>query len=268
MRIPRVIPTLLLLDEQFVKTVGYAEPRYVGDPTNIINLFNQFEVDEIVLLDIGATPQRVEPSYDFIGGLAAECWVPLTYGGGIRTMEHARRVLAAGVEKVILGTIAADDPSVIRQTASVFGSQAVVVSVDAKRASTGYEVVVDHAERVVGTDPAAYARAAEAMGAGEIIVNAVHADGRMSGYDLDLIRLVTSSVRVPVIASCGAGSRAQLVDPVREAGASAVAAGSVFVFRGPQRGVLVNFPSRGELEGMFSGPGDDSSRTIGSFADA
>jgi cyclase len=251
MLIPRVIPSLLLDDDIFVKTVRYANPIYVGDPVNVINIFNRFEVDEIVLLDISATPRRRKPSFRLIEELAAECWVPLTYGGGITELEDVRRILGSGVEKVVLNTIVADDPKLVTRVADVFGSQAVVVSVDARRVDPGrHEVFVAGGTRSLGIDPITHARRAEALGAGELLLNSIDRDGTMEGYDTDLVRTVAAGVGIPVIACGGAGERGHLVDPIR-AGASAVAAGSIFVYRGPTRGVLVNFPERAQLEAML-----------------
>lgn len=250
--IPRVIPCLLVDDEAMVKTVRFSSPRYLGDPINVINLFNRFEVDEITLLDIGATRRGERPAFELIERLAAECWVPLAYGGGIRTMEDVRTVLSSGVEKVVLGTVANDRPELITAAAQVYGAQAVVVSVDARRTATGWEVFVESGQRAVGTDPASYARRAVTYGAGEILITSIDRDGTMEGYDLELIRAVSEAVDVPVIACGGAGERAHLPTPVRDAGASAVAAGSIFVFRGAERGVLINFPERVQLEALFA----------------
>jgi cyclase len=250
--IPRVIPTLLLHDEAFVKTTRYADPRYVGDPINVINLFNRFEVDEIVLLDILATKAGTEPPYPLIESLAGECWVPLTYGGGIQTHDQARRVLGIGAEKVVLGTVAVDRPDLVSEIAATFGAQAVVVSVDARPSAGRYESYVLSGTRAVGIDPVELAQRAEMLGAGEILLNAIDRDGTMAGFDLELIRAVAANVGIPVVASGGASSRRELVDPVRLGGASAVAAGSLFVFSGPGKGVLVNFPARSQLEEIFA----------------
>jgi cyclase len=251
MDIPRVIPLLLLLEDTFVKTRDFADPRYVGDPTNVINLFNRFEVDEIALLDIGATASGREPQYDLVRELAAECWVPLSYGGGVRSLEHARRLFASGAEKVIIGAAAAELPDLPSEIAGVYGAQAVVVSVDVRPSAQGYQVVVRNGSQPVATDPGTYARNAVESGAGEILLNAVHRDGTWEGYDLDLIGLVSQAVPVPVIAAGGAGSRQDLRKPI-QAGAAAVAAGSLFVFSGPGGGVLVNFPARPELEVLMA----------------
>jgi cyclase len=240
-----------------VKTQNYADPRYVGDPVNVINLFNQFEVDEICLLDISATVQDRGPRLDLVKQLADECWVPLSYGGGVSSLESARSILALGIEKVVIGTAAAENPDVVTHVAREFGSQAVVASVDALRLPDGtYEVRVRNGTRRVPGDPAAFARELEGLGAGEILLNAIHRDGTMEGFDATLIQVVASSVSIPLIAAGGAGSRADLVVPIRE-GASAVAAGSLFVYQGRSRAVLVNFPPRAQIESMFAWRGQD-----------
>jgi cyclase len=251
--IPRVIPCLLLDDDGLVKTVRFEAPNYLGDPINVVNLFNQFEVDEILLLDIRATVDGRQPGLDLIEELAAECWVPLTYGGGISDLETSRKILSRGVEKIVLGTAAAENPSLIRAASDEFGAQAVVVSVDARRRRDGgYGTFVRSGSADVGLDPAFAAARAVEMGAGEILINSIDEDGMMAGYDLELIKSVSLSVSVPVIACGGAGSRSHLAEAIKVGGASAVAAGSIFVYRGPDRGVLINFPDRAQLEGLLA----------------
>ena len=247
-----MIPCLLLDDEAMVKTIGFEDAAYLGDPINVINLFNRFEVDEIALLDVRATVEGRPPPFELIERMAAECWVPLSYGGGITSLDDVRTVLSSGVEKVILGTVAADRAELIGEAAAVFGSQAVIVAVDSRRLPDGgYGTFVESGRRPLGVDPAEYARRAARHGAGEILVTSVDRDGTMEGYDLDLIRLVSDAVDVPVIACGGAGERSHLAIPIVAAGASAVAAGSLFVFRGRERGVLINFPDRPQLEALF-----------------
>jgi cyclase len=251
--IPRVIPCLLLGEDGMVKTVRFDSPTYLGDPINVVNLFNRFEVDEIVLLDIRATVEDRKPDTGLIEELASECWVPLTYGGGIRDIEQARAILAAGVEKIVLGTAAADKPELIRDAVGEFGAQAVVVSVDVRPSRGGaYQVFVESGRRGLGIDPAGYARRAQDLGAGEIFLNAIDRDGTMAGFDTDLIRDVAAAVSVPVIACGGAGERADLAEAIKVGGASAVAAGSIFVYQGRERGVLINFPERGQLEALLA----------------
>jgi cyclase len=247
---PRVIPCLLLDGEAFVKTVRYEEPRYLGDPVNIIDLFNRFEVDEICLLDIAATRDGREPDYDLIRALADECWVPLAYGGGIRSIDAVRQVLAAGIEKVVIGAAAWEHPALVTQAAERFGAQAVVVSIDVRRDPEQASVWIRNATMPTHVDPTSYAVEMVRLGAGELLLNAVDRDGTMTGYDLDLIRAVSGAVQVPVIACGGAATRDDLVEPIR-AGAAAVAAGSLFVFQGPSRAVLVNFPERRQVEALF-----------------
>jgi cyclase len=238
-------------DEAMVKTVRFDDGAYLGDPINVISLFNRFEVDEITLLDVRATIEGRPPPFDLVERLAAECWVPLSYGGGIRSIEDVRRILTSGVEKVVLGTVAADDPQLVAEAARVFGSQAVIVAVDARRSAPGdYATYVASGTRPLNIDPASYARLATSRGAGEILVTSIDRDGTMEGYDVELIRLVADAVDVPVIACGGAGDRRDIAIPIG-AGASAVAAGSIFVFQGRDRGVLIIFPERRQLEAMF-----------------
>jgi cyclase len=246
-----VIPCLLVDDEAMVKTVRFEDGVYLGDPINVISLFNRFEVDEIMLLDVRATVEGRPPPFDLIGRLAAECWVPLSYGGGIRSIDDVRRVLTSGVEKVVLGTVAADDPAVVVEAARIFGNQAVIVAADARRVEAGaYETYVASGTRRLGADPASYARLATSRGAGEILVTSIDRDGTMQGFDEELIRQVADAVEVPVIACGGAGDRSDIAVPI-QAGASAVAAGSIFVFQGRDRGVLINFPERTQLEALL-----------------
>lgn len=245
----RVIPCLLLRGAGLVKTTRFKDPKYVGDPINAIKIFNDKEVDELVLLDIAASREGRGPSFDRIEEVASECFMPLAYGGGIRSVDEARRLLKLGVEKVIFNTAAWRTPEIITGASREFGAQAVVVSIDVRRKLFGrYEVVVEGETRGTGVDPIEYARRMEAAGAGEIFLTAVDQDGTMSGYDLALIEKVSSAVTVPVIANGGAGRVEDFTAAVTQAGADAVAAGAMFVFHGPHRAVLITYPSRGTLE--------------------
>lgn len=247
------MPCLLLSDGALVKTIRFGRRLYIGDPVNTINIFNRLEVDELVLLDIDATPKRHPPDFDLVAEVASECSAPLSYGGGIRSVEDAQRVLSIGAEKIVINSHAAEDPTLITRIAERFGSQAVIASIDAKRALLGgYRVCVEGGRRALHIEPALYAQQAAAAGAGEILLTSIDRDGTMQGYDIALISLVTAAVRVPVIACGGAGRRSHLADPIKQGGASAVAAGSIFVFQGPERGVLINFPSRAQLEELLS----------------
>jgi len=252
MLIPRVIPCLLMNGGAMLKTRRFGSPTYLGDPVNVVSLFNGFEVDEIVLLDIGATAEGRTPDLDLIGQIAEECWVPVSYGGGIRTLAQIEPLIMAGCEKVILGSAAASDMSFVTEAAREFGSQAVVGSVDAKRKLLGgYDARVLNGKKSVGCNPAVWAQRLADAGAGEILLQSIDRDGEMSGYDLPLIRTVVDAVDVPVVACGGAMSREDLARPIREAGASASAAGSLFVFSGQERGVLINFPDRPFLENLL-----------------
>lgn len=243
----RVIPCLLLKGQGLVKTTRFKDPKYVGDPINAIKIFNDKEVDELILLDITATNERRKPNFEMIAEVASECFMPLAYGGGITTVEDVRRILKSGVEKVIFNTAAHKYPEVIRQAASEFGSQAVVVSIDVKRKLLGrYEVFVEAGTVGTGANPVEYAQRMQALGAGELFLNAIDKDGTMSGYDLELIDKVLHVVDLPVIVSGGAGSIKDLA-AAAGIGAKAMAAGAMFVFHGPHRAVLITYPKPTEL---------------------
>lgn len=252
MLIPRIVPCLLIDDGAMLKTRKFTKATYLGDPVNVINLFNQFEVDEIVLLDIGASQKAKRPDFSLIEQLAGECWVPLTYGGGIQSLNDVETLILAGVEKVVVGTAAATNLDLITEMAREFGTQCIVGSIDAKRHFwNGYDVRYCHASRSLNATPKIWARRLQEAGAGEILLQSIDRDGEMSGYDLDLIADVASAVDIPVVACGGAAARSDLALPILRAGASAAAAGSLFVFSGRERGVLINFPERLELEGLL-----------------
>ena len=245
----RVIPCLLVQDGGLVKTRRFRDPVYVGDPINAIKIFNDKEVDELVLLDIAASRQKRGPSYGMIEDVASECFMPLAYGGGLRTVEEARRVMKLGVEKVIFNTSAWEKTEVLRDASREFGAQAVVASVDVRKKLLGrYEVCVENGRRGTGIDPVEYVKRMEGLGAGEILLNAIDRDGTMAGYDLQLIRRVTAAVGIPVVAAGGAGSVEHFRQAVAIGGADAVAAGAMFVFHGPHRAVLITYPPRAALE--------------------
>lgn len=243
---PRVIPCLLLSGGTLVKTVGFAEPTYVGDPVNVLSIFNDFEVDEIVLLDIDGARRRTPSDDALLQRLAEECFIPLAYGGGLTSVDDMARVLGIGFEKVVVSSLLHDDPDEVRRAVERFGSQAVVASVDVRGGLQGTAFVHGGALDT-GADPVTWARRAEALGAGEVLLTSIDREGSMAGFDLDLVRAVSAAVSVPVVAHGGAAKRNQLSEPLT-AGASAVAAGSLFVFQGAARGVLINYPPRPLLE--------------------
>jgi cyclase len=256
----RVIPCLLLRNGGLVKTVKFAESKYVGDPINAVRIFNDKEVDELMFLDIGATPARAAPSFDLLRDIASEAFMPFGYGGGITTIEQVKRVFATGVEKVVINTAAATNPQLVTAAASLAGSASVVVSIDAKRSWLGaYSVFVNGGKTDTRQDPVEHARRMVDMGAGEILLNAIHRDGTMEGYDLELIRRVSAAVSVPVVAVGGAGRLADFRAAVAH-GASAVGAGSLFVFHGKHRAVLITYPPYAELERLFETPAEPHGR--------
>lgn len=239
----RVIPCLLLRGRGLVKTRQFKDPVYIGDPINNVRIFSEKEVDELIVLDIDASRQGREPDYQLISEIAGECFMPVAYGGGIRTLDQVRRIVRSGVEKVVINSEAVQSMEVITEAAAVFGSQAIVAGVDVKRTRAGgYRVVTKSATVETEWDPVDHVERLVAAGAGEVFLNSVDRDGMMGGYDLDLIRSVTSHVNIPVVASGGAGTVDHLVQAVRDAGASAVSAGSMFVFYGRHRAVLINYP--------------------------
>lgn len=246
---PRVIPALLLKGQGLVKTVKFKEPKYLGDPINIVRIFNDKEVDELVLLDITATPEKRGPQFDLLKNIASEAFIPLAYGGGIRSMDDVRKLLSIGIEKLIMNTSAVETPFLVREVADHAGSQAAVVSMDVKKGLLGkYEVLTHCGQKKTGLDPVKHAVEMERMGVGEILINSIDRDGTMQGYDLDLVRKVADAVRVPVVACGGAGNLSHVSEVIKQGHASAAAAGSIFVFQGPLRGVLISYPTPKELK--------------------
>ena len=241
----RIIPALLLMDDGLYKTVKFKSPKYVGDPINTVRIFNEKGADEIVLLDIGVPRGKAGINFKKIGEIAGEAFMPMGYGGGIRTFDDARRVFDAGFEKVIINSAAAGNPSLIGEIAKVYGSQSAVVSVDVRTGWTGgYKVYVAGGSKNTGRSPVDYAKDMENAGAGEVILNAIDRDGTWEGYDVKLIRMVSEAVTIPVVACGGASGMEDLKKAVSEGGASAVAAGSMFVYQRKGMGVLINFPSQ------------------------
>jgi imidazole glycerol-phosphate synthase subunit HisF len=244
----RVIPCLLLRDRGLVKTVKFKHPKYVGDPINAVKIFNEKEVDELFFLDITATAENRKPPFKLISQIASECFMPFGYGGGIRDLDAIKDLFSLGVEKVAINSYAVEKSSFIRDAADLFGSQSIVVSIDVKKNLFGkYRVYTHGGRRSTSFDPVNFAMQMEQVGAGEIFLNSIDRDGTMQGYDLDLIRRVAEAVTIPVVACGGAGKVDDLRDAIKKAGASAVSAGSMFVFKGKHRAVLINFPTAEEL---------------------
>jgi len=235
-----------------VKTVKFGNPKYVGDPINAVRIFNEKEVDELIVLDIDATVNNAEPDYVMIRNLAAECRMPLCYGGGVRTVEQAVQIIKMGVEKVAISFSATEDPSVVSRMAAHVGSQSVVVVMDVRKdPRTGtYEIWTHNGTRNTHKNPVKFARELEALGVGEITINSIDQDGVMQGYDIELVRQVREAVTVPLTALGGAGSLRDLELLVKELGILGAAAGSLFVFKGVYRAVLINYPNRAQKEAI------------------
>ena len=247
----RVIPVLLIKDRRLVKTTRFTDPTYVGDPLNSIRIFNDKQVDEIFIIDISASKNAREPDFALIENCASECFMPLGYGGGIKNLEHARKILSCGVEKISIQSKALVNLDIVNELAGAFGSQAIVASVDVKKDWLGKYRVFDALERRFLNKP--LRRHIEDLvnaGAGEILLNCVDKDGTLSGPDLALVRNATDKLEVPLISLGGVSS----LDDIRElvvAGADAVGAGAFFVFHGPLKAVLITYPAYEELEKLF-----------------
>lgn len=243
----RVIPTLLLKDLGLVKSVKFEDYKYVGDPINAVMIFNEKEVDELAFLNISATVKGEKPPFELLSRIASEAFMPFSYGGGIRSVEDAKKILKIGVEKIVINSYAVENPNFIKEVVEYAGGQSVVISIDVK----GNQVYTQAGRKATGLNPVHWSIQAEKLGAGEIFLNSIEKDGTMKGYDTDLIKRVSEAVNIPVIACGGAGKIEDFTQAVR-AGASAVAAGSLFVFIGPYRAVLISYPDREEIEKVLA----------------
>lgn len=251
---PRIIPCLLVHKGGLVKTVRFGNPKYVGDPLNAVRIFNEKEVDELTVLDIDASRQGREPDYSLIANLALECRMPLCYGGGVKTVEQIERIIGLGVEKIAISSGAVEHPGLVSQAASRVGSQSVVVVMDVKRAGLlrRPELVTLNATHRTGLTLDDFVRRVQAEGAGEIVVNSVDRDGEMKGYDLDLVQQVRALTTLPLTILGGAGSQDDLRELISRYRIIGAAAGSLFVFKGKYRAVLINYPNRQEKDLLCS----------------
>ena len=251
--LPRIIPVLLLKEGGLYKTTQFKDPKYVGDPINAVKVFNEKEVDELIVLDIDATRNQMEPPYELLYQMAGECFLPLCYGGGVRTIEQVRKIISLGVERVAINSMAIIQPDFVKSAADAFGSSTIVVSLDVKlNKKKQYEVFTHGGTRGTGRRPEEVAIEMNRAGAGELLLNSIDRDGMMNGYDLALLKTVVAAVDVPVTISGGAGQLNHLVDAFLLGKASAAAAGSMFVFHGKNRGVLINYPDHNTLLQTFS----------------
>lgn len=241
---PRIIPVLLVHKGALYKTRGFADPVYIGDPINAVKIFNEKEVDELMVVDIDATALGREPDYGLISDLAAECRMPMAYGGGVTTVEQIERITSLGVEKVALSAAAIADPSLLERASASVGSQSLVAVLDVRRSGDGWNLFTHNGTCAAGLSVQDAARQMVAAGAGEIVVNAIDRDGEMAGYDLELARHVRAVIDVPLTLLGGAGKREHIAELFRAVGIVGAAAGSMFVFKGSLRAVLITYPNR------------------------
>lgn len=244
---PRIIPVLLMDDRDLIKTVNFKDRTYLGDPVNAVKIFNRKGIDELAVLDIGATRNNREPDFEILKDIATEAFMPLACGGGITTVDQVHELLAIGYEKVIINTGLIRNPQLIKKSAELFGSQSIVASIDAVKVNCAYKCAIADGMEVIEKTPVELAIEAERLGAGEIIINSIDRDGMMQGYDIELVRNVVSSVKVPVVAIGGAGGIKDLKDVLENGHAHAAAGGSIFVYYGRLKAVLITAPSEKEL---------------------
>lgn len=249
---PRIIPSLLLQDNGLVKTVNFKNPKYVGDPINAVKIFNEKEVDELAIFDIDATAKGQEPNYSLIERIANQSRMPLCYGGGVKTIEQAQKIFGLGIEKIALSSAVLQNPELITQIADRVGAQSVIVVLDVKKKLFGgYEVYTHNGKKATGINPFEFVAKAQELGAGEIIINSIDQDGVMKGYDLALIDKVREKISLPLTVLGGAGSLADIAKVIEKHKIIGVAAGSLFVFKGVYKAVLINYPTKEEKENIY-----------------
>ena len=253
MLFPRIIPCLLVHKKGLVKTTHFKDPKYVGDPINAVKIFNEKEVDELIVIDIDATREGKEPDYKMIENVAAECRMPLCYGGGIKKIDQVQLIFSLGVEKIAISSIAIENPAIISTIAERVGNQSVVVVLDIKKKpfSSKYEVFTYNGTKSTGLDPVSFAQKMQKLGAGEIVINSIDCDGTMKGYDMNLIDSVREVIDIPFTVLGGAGSFEDVGKVINRHGIIGVAAGSLFVFKGKYRAVLINYPTNVEKASLI-----------------
>ena len=250
---PRIIPCLLVKNKGLVKTVKFSEPKYVGDPLNAVKIFNEKVVDELIVLDIDATIEQRDPDYKMIANLAMECRMPLCYGGGVKNKEQALRIFELGVEKIAISSVVLENPKIVSDIAGIVGNQSVVVVLDVKknRFSKKYELYTHNGKQKSGLNPLEIAKQVEALGCGEIVINSIDHDGMMAGYDNKIIDAIRDVVSIPITVLGGAGSIEDIGQMINQHGIIGVAAGSLFVFKGKYKAVLINYPNSLEKESLL-----------------
>jgi cyclase len=249
---PRIIISLLIHDKGLVKTVNFKSPKYVGDPINAVSIFNEKEVDELAFFDIEATVLNKEPDYLLIEKLANQSMMPLCYGGGVKTVEQAQKIFGLGIEKIALSSAVIQNPQLVTLIAERVGSQSVIVVLDIKKKLLGgYEIYTHNGKKSTGIDPIKFAKELEQLGAGELIINSIDQDGVMKGYDMNLIDKIAEAITIPLTVLGGAGSITDIEKVIDKHGVIGVAAGSLFVFKGPYKAVLINYPNQLEKNKVF-----------------
>lgn len=249
---PRIIPSLLIQDNGLVKTVNFKNPKYVGDPINAVKIFNEKEVDELAIFDIDATVKGLEPNYSLIERIANQSRMPLCYGGGVKTVEQAQRIFGLGIEKIALSSSVLHDPKLITQIADRVGAQSVIVVLDVKKKLLGgYEVYTHNGKKATGINPFKFIEEAQKLGAGEIVINSIDQDGVMKGFDMSLIDKARERSSLPMTVLGGAGTLEDIKKVIDKHYIIGVAAGSLFVFKGKYKAVLINYPNKSEKDLLF-----------------
>jgi len=248
---PRIIPCLLIKNKGLTKTINFDNPTYIGDPINTVKIFNEKEVDEIIFLDIEASKDNISPDFELIKDIATECFMPVTYGGGIRNIEDVKKIINLGVEKICINNHIINNPDFIKKLADEFGSQSIIASLDIKKDLFGNHKLYNHTtNKITHIDPLDFAIKLANFGAGEIFLNSVDKDGTMNGYDIEIIKKISSAVNIPLIA-CGGAGKFQDFKNIINSGASSAAAGSFFIFQGKHKAVLITYPSAKEIEELL-----------------
>ena len=249
---PRIIPCLLVHDKGLVKTVKFKSPRYVGDPINAVRIFNEKQVDELTVLDIDATKENREPDYKMIKKLASDCRMPLCYGGGVKTVDQAQKIFSLGVEKIAISSEAVKNPELITEISKRVGSQSVVVVIDVKKKTFGgYEVYTHNGRKSTGINPVKFTEKLQELGAGELVLNFIDNDGVMNGYNFNYVEKIREVTTLPLTILGGAGSLEHIGELINEFGIIGASAGSLFVFKGVYKAVLINYPSQAEKDKLI-----------------
>lgn len=251
----RITPCLLVHNRGLVKTVGFKDPKYVGDPINAVKIFNEKEVDELIVLDIDASVEGRGPDFNLIKNLAIECRMPFCYGGGVTTVEEAKKIINLGAEKVALSSAVVQDINIIKKIGEAVGTQSVVVVLDVKKKSFlgGYEIYIHNGKKATGLKVKDFVEKLDEVGVGEIVINSIDRDGKMEGYDMTLIDIVRNATEVPITVLGGAGSLKDIKEVISKYKIIGASAGSLFVFKGKYRAVLINYPNRQEKKLLYGG---------------